>query len=90
MNKGELIDALADKADVTKADAGRLLEALEEIVVAQLRKDEKVTITGFVSFERVHKAARTARNPQTGATINVAAKKDAKVKAGAALRKAVA
>ncbi|MEI6453437.1 MAG: HU family DNA-binding protein [Actinomycetota bacterium] len=90
MNKGELIEALAEKAGVTKSDAGGMLEALEGIVVAQLRKDEKVTITGFVSFERVHKAARTARNPQTGAAIQVAAKKDAKVKAGAALRKAVA
>jgi len=90
VNKGELIEALAEKAGVTKSDAGGMLEALEGIVVAQLRKDEKVTITGFVSFERVHKAARTARNPQTGAAIQVAAKKDAKVKAGAALRKAVA
>jgi DNA-binding protein HU-beta len=89
VNKGELIEALAEKAGVTKSDAGGMLEALEGIVVAQLRKDEKVTITGFVSFERVHKAARTARNPQTGEPIQVKASKAPKVSIGSTFKKAV-
>ena len=67
MNRSELIAALADRAEVTRKDADAVLAALAETVGEVVAKgDEKVTIPGFLTFERTHRAARTARNPQTG------------------------
>ena len=89
MNKTELIEAVATKADLPKSTVASVLESLEDVVVTTVSKGEKVAITGFVSFERVNRAARTARNPQTGAEIKVPAKKAPKVSAGASFKKAV-
>lgn len=72
MNRSELVAALADRAEVTRKDADAVLAAFAETVGEIVAKgDEKVTIPGFLTFERTHRAARTARNPQTGEPINI-------------------
>ena len=89
MNKAELIDAMASDANLSKADAKRALESLTTNVTGALKKGDKVALIGFGTFSISARAARTGRNPQTGATINIAAKKVAKFKAGSALSDAV-
>lgn len=89
MNKGELIDAIAAGAKISKADAGRALEALTDSVAKTLKKGDKVTLVGFGTFSVTKRAARTGRNPQTGKAIQIKAKKVAKFKAGAELAKVV-
>jgi len=90
MNRTELVQAVAERAGVTKADADRVLSATADIVGETIAKDEKVSIPGFLTFERAYRAARTARNPQTGEEIKVPAKHTAKVSAGATLKKTAA
>ncbi|OZG71285.1 DNA-binding protein HU [Hahella sp. CCB-MM4] len=89
MNKSELIDAVAASADISKAAAGRALDAVVESVTDALKKGEQVTLIGFGTFSVKERAARTGRNPQTGATINIAAAKVPSFKAGKALKDAV-
>ena len=89
MNKAELIDAIAGDANLSKADAKRALEAVTTNVTKALKGGGKVALIGFGTFSISNRAARTGRNPQTGATIQIKAKKVAKFKAGAALAKAV-
>lgn len=89
MNKAELIDAMASDANLSKADAKRALESLTTNVTSALKKGDKVALIGFGTFSISARAARTGRNPQTGATIKIAAKKVAKFKAGSALSGAV-
>ncbi len=89
MNKAELIDAMATDANLSKADAKRALESLTSNVASALKKGDKVALIGFGTFSISARAARTGRNPQTGATIKIAAKKVAKFKAGSALSSAV-
>ena len=89
MNKAELIDAIAGDANLSKADAKRALEAVTSNVTKALKGGNKVALIGFGTFSISNRAARTGRNPQTGATIQIKAKKVAKFKAGAALAKAV-
>jgi len=89
MNKAELIDAMATDANLSKADAKRALESLTGNVTKALKKGDKVALIGFGTFSISARAARTGRNPQTGATIQIKAKKVAKFKAGAALASAV-
>jgi DNA-binding protein HU-beta len=89
MNKGELIDAIANDAKLTKADAGRALDALITAVTKTLKEGDKVALVGFGSFSVSKRAARKGRNPQTGKEIKIAAKKVARFKAGAELAKAV-
>jgi DNA-binding protein HU-beta len=90
MNRTELVQAVAERAGVSKSDADSVLSSLADVVGETIAKDEKVTIPGFVTFERAFRAARTARNPQTGAEIAVPAKHTAKVSAGSALKNAAA
>jgi DNA-binding protein HU-beta len=85
MNKGELVDAIASEAKITKADAQRALEAFLSVTAKTLKKGDKVTLVGFGTFSVAKRAARTGRNPQTGKEIKIAAKKVAKFKAGAEL-----
>lgn len=85
MNKGELVDAMASEAKITKADAQRALEAFLNVTAKTLKKGDKVTLVGFGTFSVAKRAARTGRNPQTGKEIKIAAKKVAKFKAGAEL-----
>ncbi|MDR3328751.1 MAG: HU family DNA-binding protein [Prevotellaceae bacterium] len=85
MNKGELIDAIADKAEVTKADAKRVLEALTETVAKTVKKNDKVALVGFGTFSLSQRSARTGRNPRTGEALKIKAKKVVKFKASSAL-----
>jgi DNA-binding protein HU-beta len=89
MNKAELIDAIAASAKISKADAGRSLDATIEAVTKALKKGDRVALVGFGSFSVAKRNARTGRNPQTGKTIQIKAKKVAKFKAGAELAKTV-
>ncbi|MCA9308481.1 MAG: HU family DNA-binding protein [Patescibacteria group bacterium] len=89
MTKGDLIKAVADKAGLTQVDTGRVLDALVEVVTDALSRGEKVTFTGFGTFEVRHRAARMGRNPQTGAPLQIAAGKTPAFKAGKGLKDAV-
>jgi DNA-binding protein HU-beta len=89
MNKGELLDAIAAGAKITKADAGRALEATLGAITGAMKKGGKVTLVGFGTFSVSKRAARKGRNPQTGKEITIKARKVAKFKAGAELSKAV-
>ncbi len=89
MNKTELIAAMAEKAEISKKDAEKALTAFTNVVADTLVDGDKIAITGFGTFEVVKRAARTGRNPQTGETIEIAASKSPKFKAGKALKDAV-
>jgi DNA-binding protein HU-beta len=73
MNKGELVDAIAQKAEMTKKDADVLLSALLDSIMEAVAGGDKVTLVGFGSFEPRQRAAREGRNPQTGETLQIAA-----------------
>lgn len=90
MNKSELVDALALETGSTKALAGKTLDALIDIITTKLKHGEQVGVPGFGTFLVVPRAARTGRNPQTGATIQIKAAKVPKFKAGKNLKDAVA
>ena len=85
MNKSELIDAMASEAGISKAAAKKALDAFTGSVASSLAKGGKVALVGFGSFSIFKRAARDGRNPQTGATIKIAAKNVVKFKAGADL-----
>lgn len=89
MNKTELVDAMADSADISKAAAGRALDGMISAVTSALQSGDQVTIVGFGSFIVRERAARTGRNPQTGATIQIKASNNPTFKAGKALKDAV-
>jgi DNA-binding protein HU-beta len=89
MTKQSLIDAIADQAGMTKVDAGKALASLEDAIVKALKKGEKVTWTGFGTFEVRNRASRMGRNPQTGAPLHIAASKTPAFKAGKSLKDAV-
>jgi DNA-binding protein HU-beta len=82
MNKAELVDAIAGKAGLTKADAKRALDAFTEVVAKSLKKGDKIALVGFGTFSVSQRSARTGRNPRTGEPIKIKAKKVAKFKAG--------
>ncbi len=82
MNKAELIAKMADDAGVTKTQANASLDSFVEAVTKTLKSGNKVTLVGFGTFSVTKRAARNGRNPQTGATIKIKAKKVAKFKAG--------
>ena len=89
MNKAELVDAISANAKLTKADAGRALEAAVDAIEKTLKKGDRIALVGFGSFTIAKRAARTGRNPQTGKEIKIAAKKVVKFKAGSELSKRV-
>jgi DNA-binding protein HU-beta len=89
MNKSDLIGGIADNADISKADAGRALEALIKVVKKTLKSGDNVAIVGFGTFSVRKRAARTGRNPQTGATLKIKASKNPAFKAGKALKDSV-
>jgi DNA-binding protein HU-beta len=89
MNKAELIDAIAAGSKLTKADAGRALEATIESIHKALKKGDRIGLVGFGSFSVAKRAARTGRNPQTGKALKIAAKKVVKFKAGSDLATSV-
>lgn len=89
MNKSELIDTIAATADLSKADAGRALDAVVGGITKALQDGDQVSLVGFGTFSVKDRAARTGRNPQTGAEIKIAAAKVPGFKAGKALKDAV-
>lgn len=86
MNKAQLIDAIAAKSGMTKADAKKSLDATIESVSEALKGGDRVALVGFGSFSVSERNARTGRNPQTGKEIKIAAKKVVKFKPGAELQ----
>ena len=89
MNKADLIDKIAGAADISKAQAGTAIDTLIDGVTASLKKGERVPLVGFGTFAISQRRARNGRNPQTGATIKIAARKVAKFTPGIELKKAV-
>ncbi|WP_344797701.1 HU family DNA-binding protein [Litoribacillus peritrichatus] len=89
VNKSELIEAIAESADINKAEAGRALDATISAITGALKEGDQVALVGFGTFAVKDRAARTGRNPQTGAPIEIAAAKIPGFKAGKALKDAV-
>lgn len=89
MNKTELIDAVAEGTDISKAAAARAVDTVIEKITQALKQGEQVVIVGFGTFAVKDRAARKGRNPQTGATIDIPASKIPGFKAGKALKDAV-
>ena len=89
MNKSELIDAVAEGADISKASAGRALDSAINAITGALGNGDQVSLVGFGTFSVKHRAARTGRNPQTGAEIQISAVNVPSFKAGKALKDSV-
>ena len=90
MTKAELVEAMANDAGITKAAAGAALDSfMANVTKALQQKDGKVTLVGFGTFAKVHRSARTGRNPQTGEPINIKARNVVTFKAGKKLKDAV-
>lgn len=85
MNKTEFIAAVAQEAGLSKVDAKKAVDATIEVIANAMKKEEKIAILGFGSFEVTERAARTGVNPRTGEKINIKARKAVKFKPGAAL-----
>ena len=90
MNKSDLVDALADRTGMTKADASRAVDALfstdDGVISRALKKGDRVQITGFGTFEAKKRKARTGRNPRTGESIKISATKTPSFRAGKGLK----
>jgi DNA-binding protein HU-beta len=89
MNKSDLIEAMAEAGDISKTAAGRALDALTDAIAIALKQGDTVSLIGFGTFSVKERAARTGRNPQTGASIEIAASKTPAFKAGKALKDAI-
>ena len=89
MNKAELIDAVAESADISKAAATRAVDGMVAAVTGALQKGDQVALVGFGTFSVKARAARTGRNPRTGEAIQIAASNNPTFKAGKALKDAV-
>lgn len=89
MNKNDLIDAIAEEADLSKASAGRALDAAISAITGALKNQDAVSLVGFGTFSVKHRAAREGRNPRSGETIQIAASNAPAFKAGKALKDAV-
>jgi DNA-binding protein HU-beta len=89
MNKGDLVDAVAAATGESKSTVGSVVDATLDAITGALKTGDKVTFTGFGTFERRYSAARTGRNPQTGAAVEIAAGHRPAFKAGKGLKDAV-
>jgi len=89
MNKAELIEAMADAADISKAAAARALDGMVKAIIGAMREGDQVSLVGFGTFMVKERAARQGRNPQTGETIQIKASNIPSFKAGKALKDAV-
>ena len=89
MTKADLVNSIAEKAGLSKADAEKALKAFTDAVTDALKAGEKVSLVGFGTFSVGERAARQGQNPQTGAKINIAAAKVPKFKAGKALKDSI-
>jgi DNA-binding protein HU-beta len=89
MNKGDLIDKIADGSNINKVQASSAIETMVNSITAALRKGDRVTLVGFGTFSVSQRKARNGRNPQTGSVIKIAARKVARFTPGLELKKAV-
>ena len=89
MNKSELVAAVAQHTGESQAAVGRVIDAMFDTIGASIAKGDKVTIPGYLGVSKGHRAVRAGRNPQTGATIQIAAANTVKVSAGSKLKAAV-
>jgi DNA-binding protein HU-beta len=89
MNKADFVDAVARRTELSKADAGRVVDAVIDCITAVLKKGDKVSLVGFGTFAVRKRSARKGRNPKTGAAIQIKAGKSPGFKAGKALKDAV-
>ena len=89
MNKADLIESIANDVKLSKADAGRALDSITKRITQSLKKGENVTLVGFGTFSVTKRKARTGRNPQTGETIKIKARKVPKFKPGKDLLTAI-
>ena len=89
MNKNELISNIADKAGLTKAEAGKAVNSFISAITDSLAKGQDIRLVGFGTFSVSKRAAKTGRNPRTGATIQIKARKLARFKAGKTLQNAI-
>jgi len=89
MNKSDLIEIMADAADISKSAAGRALDGFTDAIAVALKGGDSVSVIGFGTFSVKERSARTGRNPQTGETIEIAASKTPSFKAGKALKDAL-
>lgn len=89
MTKGELVDAVAEGAELSRAEAGRAVSAVFDAIKDELCRGGKVSLVGFGAFEVRHRSARTGRNPQTGEAVQIAASKAPAFKAARPLKEAV-
>lgn len=89
MNKSELVAAMAEKAEISKKDAEKVLKAFEDVVTEELAKKGKVQLMGFGTFDVAQRAAREGRNPQTGEAMPIPASNAPRFKAGKALKDAI-
>ena len=89
MNKAELVEEVAGKVGLTKKDANNVIDAITSAIMDSLKRDEKVTLVGFGTFQVMEREARRGVNPQTREAIQISAKKVPKFKPGRSLREAV-
>ncbi|MDT8410474.1 MAG: HU family DNA-binding protein [Wenzhouxiangellaceae bacterium] len=89
MNKAEFLESVSDKSGMTKADAGRALDAIIETLSEALKKGDSVSLIGFGTFSVKERAARAGRNPSTGETIQIKASKTPSFKAGKGFKDAI-
>jgi len=89
MNKADLIEKIADASEISKAQAGTAIETIIIGITGALKKGDRVTLVGFGTFAAAQRKARNGRNPQTGATIKIAARKVARFAPGLDLKKAL-
>lgn len=89
MNKAELVEAIAEAADLSRASAARAVDAMTDAIVAALKKNEAVTLSGFGTFTVRERAARIGRNPRTGDPISIGASRSLGFKPGKALKDAL-
>jgi DNA-binding protein HU-beta len=89
MNKADLINTIAQSANLSKADAGRALQGFMQTLTEALSNGEKISLVGFGTFSVAKRAARTCRNPQNGETMNIAAKKVVKFRPGKRLAETI-
>lgn len=89
MNKTELIDKLAADTDLSKSQVSAVVSALEDTIVSEVKNGGKVSLPGFLTFEKGHRAARTGKNPQTGEALQIPAADVPKVKVGKGFKDAV-
>ena len=89
MNKSDLVQSVADSAGISKGDSAKAVDAVFDCITTSLSDGDEVRVVGFGTFSVSRRAASTGRNPQTGATIQIAASMQPKFKAGKALKDAV-